>query len=60
MENIYTYKEIKNTVQGVHFIFRVEDSVYIPLDEANFDYREYLEWLVEGNEPEVIEETVKA
>ena len=27
----------------------------VPMDEANTDYRQYLEWLADGNEPEVIE-----
>ena len=27
---------------------------FIPISEANTDYQEYLEWLAEGNEPEVI------
>lgn len=26
----------------------------IPVDEANRDYADFLEWLAEGNEPEVI------
>ncbi len=33
------------------FIKRLEDGAFIPKDEANRDYREYLEWLDEGNEP---------
>lgn len=27
----------------------------IPLDEANIDYQEYLEWVAEGNTPEEAE-----
>lgn len=33
-------------------IFRFADSAYIPPDTANRDYREYLEWVDAGNEPE--------
>ena len=25
---------------------------YVPVDEANTDYQEYLEWVAEGNTPE--------
>ena len=32
-------------------IIRLADNAYIPLDEANADYREYLTWL-ESNTPE--------
>jgi hypothetical protein len=33
------------------------DSVtYIPMDEGNADYRRYLRWLAEGNEPLPAEE----
>jgi hypothetical protein len=33
-------------------ILRLADSAYIPHDTANRDYREYLEWVDAGNEPE--------
>jgi hypothetical protein len=32
-------------------VLRLADSAYIPFDEGNTDYREYLAWLAEGNEP---------
>jgi len=36
-------------------IFNNETKESIPLDEANTDYQEYLEWLDEGNTPEEAE-----
>lgn len=33
-------------------IYRVEDAAWIPADPANTDYRAYLAWVAEGNEPE--------
>ena len=33
-------------------ILRKEDNAYIPFDEANTDYQEYLEWVAEGNTAE--------
>ena len=33
-------------------IRRLSDDAFIPADEGNRDYREYLEWLAEGNTPE--------
>ena len=36
-------------MQGIK---RTTDNAFIPFDEANRDYQEYLEWLAEGNTPE--------
>jgi hypothetical protein len=33
-------------------ILRLSDNAFIPPDPANKDYREYLDWLEEGNTPE--------
>ena len=32
-------------------ILRVEDNTFIRIDEENFAYQEYLDWLKKGNTP---------
>lgn len=32
-------------------ILRLADNAYIPADEANTDYQQYLAWLEDGNTP---------
>lgn len=40
------------TLTANGFIKRLEDNAYIPQDENNVDYQQYLEWKSEGNHPE--------
>jgi len=35
-----------------NLILRKEDNAFIPFDEANTDYQEYLAWVSEGNTAE--------
>jgi hypothetical protein len=47
------YKQIKDftTKQLAPVIERLSDGATIPFDPDNTDYREYLKWVAEGNEP---------
>ena len=51
------YKKILDIdgTEDTTVIMRKVDKAFIPIDEANRDYQEYLEWVAEGNEPEPAE-----
>ena len=44
----YTYKK----TESEESIIRKEDNAFIPIDENNTDYQEYLAWVKAGNTPE--------
>ena len=50
------YKLIKE-LSGIQIVQRVSDNAFIPFDELNRDYQEYLEWLAQGNLPLQANET---
>jgi hypothetical protein len=55
------YKLIETTTlsgQEIRNIKRIADNAFIPFDQDNTDYKEYLKWLEEGNQPEPAEGTV--
>lgn len=51
------YKLLPDTIIGpATCIHRIDDNTFIPLDQENTDYQEYLKWLAEGNTPEPADE----
>ena len=51
--------QLVNDVEGnlcnVKLTYNSGEVLYVPLDNANRHYQEYLEWVAEGNEPEEAE-----
>ena len=47
------YRKLLNIdgTENIEQIQRASDNAFIPKDEDNTDYQEYLEWLAEGNTP---------
>ena len=43
--------QLRTHETGLTVVIR-DDGAVIPMNEANGDYREYLAWLAEGNEPQ--------
>ena len=55
----YTYKRYEDVktqeLIGIIRLLDGEPNAGIPLDPANTDYQEYLEWVAEGNTPDPAE-----
>ena len=49
-----SYKQFKDKEGNVRtdVIQRTSDGSWIPVDEANIDYQDYLAWVAEGNTAE--------
>ena len=46
------YKLVNHPMTGELVNIRTATDDFIPIDEANIDYQEYLAWVAEGNTPE--------
>ena len=52
------YQLLPNTLMGAATcVKRIADNAFIPFDPANADYRAYLEWLAQGNQPLAADES---
>ena len=47
---------IDNGVTEPRTVLRIGDNSFIPFNQDNTDYQEYLKWLAEGNTPEPADE----
>jgi hypothetical protein len=47
------YKQLLHpiTKEVIGSVQRLSDNAFIPMNEQNTDYQEYLKWVAEGNEP---------
>ena len=50
-----TIDPITKTINQMQ-ILRLSDGAFIPFDQANRDYQEYLKWVAAGNTPEPADE----
>jgi hypothetical protein len=54
---IYSINIDSDTKTQIIILDDGNSKYFIPSDEDNTDYQAYLQWLAEGNEPEIIENT---
>jgi hypothetical protein len=46
------YKIATHSLNGLQSVCKTDLMLWIPMDESNTDYQQYLAWLAEGNTPE--------
>ena len=46
------YKLVNDPITGKLSCINAPDGLFIPVDETNKDYQEYLKWVEEGNTAE--------
>ena len=55
MSNTVNYKLVTDIISGnIQSVKRTDASgaiAFVPFDDANKDYQQYLEWVAEGNTP---------
>ena len=49
-----SYKKLndRSGTERTDMILRISDNAYIPKNEVNTDYQEYLKWVAEGHPPD--------
>jgi hypothetical protein len=43
--------KIRKLIDAETGVVRLSDNAFIPMDEQNTDYQEYLKWVAAGNTP---------
>jgi hypothetical protein len=57
MYKLLPQQQTPSGLKDADCILRTADNAYIPMDEQNSDYQQYLKWLEEGNTPLPAENT---
>ena len=57
VEKMYSSEPVVQFTNTYKVTYDNGKIVFVPHNEANTDYQEYLEWVAEGNTPEPADET---